>query len=98
VTLALRDRMVLLVGQDQAVLLAQVVRLGSEEIQDSEEIQGHKVLQVSLDLQAHLVHEVITGMQDPLALPVAVVPLEGQGLVEKLDQLALQDLLDLLVN
>lgn len=37
-------------------------------------------------------------MQDPLALPVAVVALEDQGLVEKLDQLAIQDHLDLLVH
>lgn len=49
-TLALQDKMVLLVRQGQVVLLAQLVRLGAEEIQDSEEIQGHKVLQVSLDL------------------------------------------------
>jgi len=50
VTPALQDKTVLLVGQGQVVLLAQLVRLGSEEIQDSEEMQGQRVLQVSLDL------------------------------------------------
>src|SRR6218665_1637503 len=47
VTLALQDNLVLLVGQAQAVLPAQLVSLGQEETQDKEEIQGHRVLQVS---------------------------------------------------
>lgn len=45
-----------------------------------------------------MVNEVTPATQDPLALPVALVTLEHQGLVEMLDQLALQDLLDLLVH
>ena len=92
-TLALQDKLDLSVGQGQAVLLALLVRLGSEEIRDREEIQGHKVLQVNLDLLASLVHVVMPGSLDPLALSVAVVALEQQGLVVMLDQLALLDLL-----